>query len=113
VVQVGYANSWFWRMAGDDAAPAMHRRWWSSLLASVVSLSAPVPQVTLAADVDTLSAAPVAALARELGLPALRDLIATSQARDVRSSLNLQWLLLAALMSLIVSWTLRRWRGFT
>ncbi len=112
VVQVGYANSWLWRMAGGDDAPIAHRRWWTSLLSSVVPLSAPVSRVATAAESDTLTAAPVAALASALELPTMRDAVVTSSRRDFRTSLDLRWLLCAALVSLGASWILRRWRGF-
>jgi len=111
VVQVGYANSWLWRMAGGDDAPIAHRRWWTSLLASAVPLSAPVSRIMTAAESDTLTAAPVAALASALGLPTVRDAGVTSSRRDVRASLDLRWLLCAGLVSLVASWVLRRWRG--
>ncbi len=111
VVQVGYVNSWLWRMAGDEDAPSAHRRWWTSLLASVVPLSAPTSRVVTVAEADTLTAAPVAALARAVGLPDLRDAGVRSTGRDIRTSIDLQWVLLAALVSLVASWVLRRWRG--
>jgi hypothetical protein len=111
VVQVGYANSWLWRMAGNDDAPVAHRRWWTSLLASVVPLSAPTSRIVTAAESDTLTAAPVAALARAVGLPALRDAGVSSTRRDIRASIDLKWVLVAALLLLVASWVLRRWRG--
>ncbi len=111
VVQVGYANSWLWRMGGNDDAPIAHRRWWSSLLASVVSLSAPASRVVTAAESDTLTAAPLAALASAVGLPEPRDANVGSTRRDIRAVIDLRWLLVAALVSLVASWVLRRWRG--
>jgi len=76
-----------------------------------VPLSAPVSRIMTAAESDTLTAAPVAALASALGLPTVRDAGVTSSRRDVRASLDLRWLLCAGLVSLVASWVLRRWRG--
>jgi hypothetical protein len=111
VVQVGYDNSWLWRMAGSDDAPSAHRRWWSTLVANVVPLTSPLARVQLDAEHDTLDAAPVAALARDLGLPSIvKPNIATLR-RSAIASLDPRWLLALALISLLASWTLRRWRG--
>lgn len=116
VVQVGYDDSWLWRMAGDDDAPIAHRRWWTSLLSGIVPLAAPVRRGPSDAEHDTLDAAPVAALARELGLPQVRAeplTSATSQtfAASVLRHLDVRWLLAVIVLSLVASWTLRRWRG--
>src|SRR5690606_11885580 len=35
VVQVGYVDSWRWRLAGRDDAVAAHRAWWSALVSGV------------------------------------------------------------------------------
>ncbi len=112
VVQVGYANSWFWRMAGNDDAPIAHRRWWTSLLASVVPLSAPMSRVVTVAESDTLTAAPVAALARAVGLPERHDASVRSTRGGIRASIDPRWVLAVALLSLVASWVMRRWRGF-
>jgi len=116
VVQVGYENSWLWRMAGDDDAPGAHRRWWTSLLSGIVPLSAPVSRGPADVEHDTLDAAPVAALARELGLPQVRaeplaSVASHTMAASVLQMLDVRWLLAAILLSLVASWTLRRWRG--
>jgi hypothetical protein len=111
VVQVGYENSWLWRMAGNDDAPVAHRRWWTSLVASVVSLRAPAPDFQLDAEHDTLDAAPLAALARDVGLPTIRTGSVTSASHSWIASLDLRWLLAFALLLFVASWTLRRWRG--
>ncbi|HYW51775.1 MAG TPA: hypothetical protein VE861_14265 [Gemmatimonadaceae bacterium] len=112
VVQVGYDNSWLWRMAGDDESPGAHRRWWNSLLSGIVPLAAPVPGIALRPEDDTLDAAPMAALARDLGLPGVRTARAsTSGAASLTASLDVRWLLVLSLLSFVASWTLRRWRG--
>ena len=116
VVQVGYENSWLWRMAGDDDAPVAHRRWWTSVMSGLVPLAAPVQRGVADAEHDTLDAAPVAALARDLGLPPVRaESLAAVEGRTLTAAilerLDVRWLLLAIVLSLVASWTLRRWRG--
>ena len=111
VVQVGYENSWLWRMAGNDDAPAAHRRWWNTILSGVVPLSAPISRVQLDAEHDTVDAAPVAALARDLDVPVVRASRVTTISRSLVASLDPRWLLALAVLSLVASWTLRRWRG--
>ncbi len=111
VVQVGYDNSWLWRMAGNDDAPAAHRRWWSTLLSGVVPLGGPLSSQRTTTETDTLDAAPVAALVQDLGLPAVRTpRIGTARAPWL-DTVDLRWLMAIATLSLVASWTLRRWRG--
>ncbi|MBC7842476.1 MAG: hypothetical protein H7099_09190, partial [Gemmatimonadaceae bacterium] len=111
VVQVGYDNSWLWRMAGNDDAPVMHRRWWTALLSGVVPMSAPVSRIALDPAHDTLDAAPIAALARDLGLPTVQAQGTAIRSQSFIEHLDAQWLLALAVLSLVASWTLRRWRG--
>ena len=112
VIQVGYDNSWLWRMAGDDASPSAHRRWWSALLSGIVAQRAPVSRVVTTAETDTFDAAPVAALARDVGLPTIGgSAVASAASPSLAAALDLRWLLATAVLSLVASWTLRRWRG--
>jgi hypothetical protein len=76
-----------------------------------VPLGAPVSRLVLEPEHDTLDAAPVAALARDLGLPAIRGQRTETESRALLTYLNPRWLLALALFSLVASWTLRRWRG--
>jgi hypothetical protein len=112
VLQVGYENSWLWRMAGDDDAPVAHRRWWSSLLAALVPMHAPTSHRALDATHDTLDAAPIAALVRDLGAPIIRAQIVSPERRDLHAVLSPQWLLATTLLSLVAAWIIRRWSGF-
>ena len=75
-------------------------------------MAAPVSRVVLDPSHDTLDAAPLAALARDLGLPAVRMRSAAVSSRSFVEHLDPQWLLALALLSLVASWTLRRFRGF-
>lgn len=111
VLQVGYDNSWLWRMAGDDASVATHRRWWNALLSSVVSLRSPAPRIAHDVEDDTLDAAPLVAMVRDLGVPVIRDRIDAPERSSLAASLDPRWLLAAAAFSLVVSWVIRRWRG--
>ena len=111
VVQVGYENSWLWRMAGNDDAPVAHRRWWTSILSGVVPRTAPVAAFTLDPAHDTLDAAPIAALARDLGQPVVRTMRADTDVRSLAEFVDTRWLLAFTVLSLVASWTLRRWRG--
>ena len=112
VIQVGYDNSWLWRMGGDDESPVAHRRWWTALLSGIVPQRAPVSVIATTAEYDTLDAAPLAALAEDLGLPTIRTTAAVSSlAPSLVGSLDPRWLLTIALLTLVASWTLRRWRG--
>jgi hypothetical protein len=37
VLQLGYEDTWRWRMSGDDGAARDHRLWWTRLVSSVAS----------------------------------------------------------------------------
>ena len=111
VVQVGYDNSWLWRMGGNDDAPIAHRRWWTAILSGVVRQSAPVSTMRLDPEHDTLSAAPIAALARDVGLPVVRASSVDTMSRSFIASFDPRWLLGLAVLSLVATWLLRRWRG--
>ena len=102
VLQVGYDDSWRWRMAGAPGSERAHREWWSRLVASVAYVPPSLPQT--AGDVE--SSAPLARLVDRLG-PAqpAREAIADRPPIDRR-------LLLALILTLlIVEWGSRRLRG--
>ena len=111
VLQVGYDNSWLWRMAGNDDAPVAHRRWWTALLSGLVPLSAPVAHAPAMTDSLGADAAPVAAMARDVGLPAVQSARLASDSASFVASLDLRLLLILSLISLVASWAARRWRG--
>ena len=56
-------------------------------------------------------AAPLAATAREIGLPELRSAPVVTGSAPFIASLSLRLLLTVALVSLGMSWIGRRWRG--
>ena len=113
VVQVGYDNSWLWRMAGDDASPAAHRRWWTTLLSSIVPMRAPRATIALDAEHDTLDAAPLASLVRDFGSPVVRPAAVIPVNQLSIAAIDPRWILALAVVSLVASWVIRRWRGFT
>jgi hypothetical protein len=97
VLQIGYDDSWRWRMAGAPGAEAAHREWWSRVVSSVAY--AP-PSVSDARAFD----APVATLFSKLGPP--RPAPAAS-----RGNIDPRLLLAIIVVLLLVEWTSRRLRG--
>ncbi|MFL5582975.1 MAG: hypothetical protein ACJ8AO_21620 [Gemmatimonadaceae bacterium] len=103
VAQVGYADTWRWRMSGGDGGAAAHRRWWSALVASVAYL----PTVA-AAPADASDAAPLAAMVGALGEPTASPPRSTGRAplEPPRT------LLFASVVTLLLAeWLSRRLRG--
>jgi len=101
VIQVGYDDSWRWRMAGADGSEAAHREWWSRIVTAV----AYVPQSATTSSRSAQSA-PVAMLVDRVG-PARGSPPAGAKRRPVD-----QRLILAAIMILLsTEWASRRLRG--
>jgi hypothetical protein len=100
VMQVGYDDSWRWRMAGGPGSDAAHRAWWSRLVSAVAY--AP----TVIGNESEASAAPLATMVSRIG-PA-RPLPAGAAGRppiDARIYMTLIMILLLA------EWASRRLRG--
>lgn len=101
VIQVGYDDSWRWRMAGAAGSERAHREWWSRVVASVAFARTTPAR----ANESALAAAPVALLAERLGPPrALSTSVPTPP-------IDRRWLLALALALLLVEWASRRMRG--
>jgi len=99
VVQVGYDETWRWRLAGATNSVEAHRAWWSDLVAGVAYR----PAVPLTAEHDA-EAAPLAALISTLGPAADREVPAPSS--------GLPWWIFAVIVaSLLAEWASRRLRG--
>jgi hypothetical protein len=101
VLQVGYEDTWRWRMLGGIDAPESHRAWWSALVSSVAY--APV----VAIDAPFTDEAPLAAAVASLGRPS----DATTAARGAT---RLAWeaiLFAIACLALLGEWLSRRLRG--
>jgi len=104
VMQVGYDETWRWRMGGGDEAAAAHREWWSRLVAAV-AYAPLVPRPSAASTVDEM---PLASLVDALG-PATPLDASLAPRRDAS---RITWILFAVVVaSLLAEWTSRRLRG--
>jgi hypothetical protein len=114
VLQLGYGESWRWRMQGGDGAVAAHREWWSRVVGSVAF--APGDAVRAARETGALvpgaapsaSAAEGAPLARLIG--ALGPPVAAAEDSIPARRLP-PWLLPTLLAILLGEWASRRFRG--
>jgi hypothetical protein len=102
VEQIGYRDTWRWRMAGGDSGITMHRRWWVARVADV----AYAPRIPLASPVD-VDPAPLAAWYGQFGSPTR---VSAGMPAPPWSP-SLAWLFTTALVALLVEWTSRRIRG--
>jgi hypothetical protein len=106
VVQVGYDDTWRWRMAGGDSSAARHRAWWAAVVSGVAY--APRSERPSPADVDV---APLAHLVDALGAPtapATRTEFARRLAIDPTRS---PWIFGVLMAALLLEWASRRPRG--
>jgi hypothetical protein len=104
VMQVGYDETWRWRMGGGDEAAAAHREWWSRLVAAV-AYAPLVPRASAASTVDEM---PLASLVDALGPASPLDAKLAPRRDDSRVT----WMLFALVVaSLLAEWTSRRLRG--
>ncbi|HTE44436.1 MAG TPA: hypothetical protein VK636_04240 [Gemmatimonadaceae bacterium] len=101
VVQVGYDDSWRWRMAGGVGSERAHREWWSRLVASVAYVPGSAAESSVGTD-----PAPVARLVERLG-PSRDGALAIQTRRPVDKRL----LVTLIMILLIAEWASRRWRG--
>jgi hypothetical protein len=100
VLQVGYADTWKWRLTGATEPVAEHRQWWSRAVSAVAF--APAHPLPRDGDVDP---APMARLVGTLGPPSEAvDTVATS-----RFPLD-SWLFGLCLAALLAEWSSRRSR---
>ena len=99
VIQIGYDDSWRWRMTGGPSGEAAHRVWWSRVVASVAYAPGPAPRASE-------GTAPVANLVARLG-PArpAPSISLASQAVDQKILMTI------ALLLLLGEWASRRLRG--
>ncbi|MDB4912352.1 MAG: hypothetical protein JWO39_3175, partial [Gemmatimonadetes bacterium] len=102
IVQLGYDDTWRWRLAGTGDAPAAHRDYWSSVVSAAAYRAAkPIAATTRAGD-----AAPLASLYADLGAPS------APHAAPLYGSAGLRWWMFALLaLLLLTEWTSRRLRG--
>jgi len=103
VVQLGYLDTWRWRMSGGDNSVAEHRKWWTNAVAGV----AYAPALTRSV-IGLVGNAPVARLIESLGKPA--SAVKTPLA-STAASVSLWWLFAILSSSLLAEWVSRRTRG--
>jgi len=107
VLQVGYLDTWRWRMGGLDENPSSaYRSWWSGMVSSV-AYGPRVPRPAESGAVST-EPTPLASLVGSLGEPRLRPDINSSLLGDPRLLPVLFAILMAALF---FEWASRRLRG--
>jgi len=104
VMQVGYDETWRWRMAGGDESALAHRVWWSRLVAAV----AYAPLVPRGSVMTSIDETPLASLVEALGPSTPMD--GRLAARSDKARVTWMLFLLAA-ASLLAEWTSRRLRG--
>ena len=100
VLQIGFDETWRWRMQGGADAVAAHRAWWSRMLGSVAATPLPAADETQSAE-----GAPLARLIGALGPPTAVE-PATSAPRRLPA-----WLFPLLIICLLAEWGSRRWRG--
>ncbi len=109
VVQVGYDDSWRWRMTGPDGAREAHRRWWAALVASASPER--LAQATFGGPAAVSTAdAPLARMVADLGAPDPTLLSRSGGASPDPGPLGWWWGVLA-LAALLAEWASRRLRG--
>ncbi len=97
VVQVGYRESWRWRMQGGEGSVAAHRSWWADLVAGVAYAPAAPDQPG--------EPAPLASLVEAIGP-------ATTLPPAQTPPLPLYpWLVAVLGLGLLLEWSSRRLRG--
>jgi hypothetical protein len=104
VIQIGYPESWRWRMGGDERGMEDHRSWWSGL----VSAAAYAPRVSLPVSRTDGNDAPFAALVSALG-PALPSGAITRPLETPSNSTA--WLAILFAFSILAEIASRRLRG--
>jgi hypothetical protein len=113
VVQVGYDDSWRWRMAGGPGSEAAHREWWSRVVGSVAYVPS-LPSLARTFAARTFAARTPAARGVDAPLAHLVERIGPSRGTPPP---NAGWhadqrMLMAVIMILLcLEWGSRRLRG--
>jgi hypothetical protein len=102
VMQIGYDDSWRWRMAGAPGSDVAYRDWWSRVVAAVAYLPDPPSRIVT----TNAASAPLAHLTERLG-PA--RLIAGDQVP--KPPIDPRILLALIMILLLAEWSSRRLRG--
>lgn len=105
VLQVGYRDTWRWRMAGTDADPvSAHRKWWAAMASSVAHA-----ERKARAPSEVVEPTPLASLIAALGPPSVPE--APGALAPFLNARAFKWLFAIALAALLVEWASRRLRG--
>ena len=102
VLQVGYDDSWRWRMAGAQGSERAHREWWTRIISAV----AYVPSPAMGGGAISWESAPLAGLVDRLGASRQEP-----QNRSGRGPTDPRLFLVAIMILLIAEWGSRRLRG--
>jgi hypothetical protein len=102
VIQIGYDDSWRWRMAGPTGSENAHREWWSRVIGAVAYVPAP----RAAEEARHATSAPVALLVGRIG-PAR----AGPPAGARRAPMDRRLILAFIMILLLAEWSSRRLRG--
>ena len=108
VLQVGYDDSWRWRMAGGPGSVAAHRDWWANVVGSVAYSPAVAAPDSAPAGVpsDVQSAAPLAAMVDRIG-PARSG----PPSNGPHGPIDRRIFVTLIMILLLAEWTSRRLRG--
>jgi hypothetical protein len=102
VLQVGYDDSWRWRMAGAQGSERAHREWWSRIISAVAYVPSPGGPVPTSG----WQSAPLAGLVDRLGAAA-----SAPSDRASRGPIDPRVFLAGIMILLIAEWASRRLRG--
>jgi hypothetical protein len=105
VLQLGYEDTWRWRMAGGDQSVREHRQWWTDRVSSVAHASMITRERNAVAPIDP---APLASLVSALGPSSVVEASAGFATARLQRMLLLFTVLALALIAEVAS---RRLRG--
>jgi hypothetical protein len=103
-LQLGYEDTWRWRMSGSDGSVRDHRMWWTGLLSSV----AYAPRVPRSLATSLVDEAPMASLVAAIGPPVEESNIANLATSESHWMI---WLFLLVSLALLGEIASRRMRG--
>jgi hypothetical protein len=103
-LQLGYEDTWRWRMGGGDGAVRGHREWWTGLVSSV----AHTPLVARSATTISTDEAPMIGLVAAIGRATPAAAIAHGSGSQ---SYWMAWLFLVLALALVGEVASRRMRG--
>lgn len=104
VLQIGYEDTWRWRMSGGDGAVRDHRLWWTRLVSSV----AYAPRLARTASTISTDEAPMIGLVSAIGSVTQGE---TKSGRSGNRSDPMAWLFVLLTLGLIGEIASRRLRG--